>query len=62
MSDQPSNQEQIQNLSDDDLENVAGGNAPDVTIAKGQTKVFDGKTEEKLGTVTGEAGSTIVFG
>jgi hypothetical protein len=52
MSNQPKNQEQAQSLSDDDLENVAGGNAPDVTVAQGQTKAFNGKKEEKIGTLT----------
>jgi hypothetical protein len=59
MAGQPKSQGQLQNLSNDDLENVAGGNGPDLTVGKGENKVFDSKLEQKIGTLTVEG--TVTF-
>jgi hypothetical protein len=59
MSNQPKNQEQAQSLSDDDLENIAGGN--DLTVPNGQTKDFNCNKEETVSTLNVDIGGTVNF-
>jgi uncharacterized NAD-dependent epimerase/dehydratase family protein len=51
-------QEKIENISDEDLSVVTGG--ADVNVGAGQTYVVG--TDSNIGKLTGDKGSTIVFG